>query len=265
LPTGDVGGGASVDPFTGAAVGAATADQTATPVSSGGSQTVLIVSSIVAALFAVMLVGAFVMYRLKRKKSKVVDNNKRGTMMLENGIFDAVPRANPKADFTIEDFAAAPNGLYEEEDDSAVEKKPQIPKITTQLSDAQPSATPLTPWGSKSVTDGNSLIFSSPYEHADTEYHISEDHVFGAPMYVVPRVGVAGINLTTPNAAAVAQNAQNARANSPTNPRHSMEWPAEFDDDPLNPEFGFEIPYGANMAATDGIEEFPDVPTFGKK
>jgi len=253
-------GGASADPFAGAA---SAESQNAAPISSGGggNQTVLIVSSVVAALFAVMLVGAFVMYRIKRKKS-AEKQDKRSTMMLENGIFDAVPRANPKADFTIEDFAAAPNGLYEGDDDAAVEKKPQIPKITTQLSDAQPSAAPLTPWGSKSGPEVTNLIFSSPYEAADTEYHISEDHVFGAPMYVVPRVGVAGINLTTPNAAAVAQS---ARANSPPNPRHSMEWPAEFDDDPLNPEFGYEIPYGANMAATDGMEAFPDVPTYERK
>jgi flagellar basal body-associated protein FliL len=249
--------GASVDPFPTVSAESQTAG---TSMNQGGSATVLIVSSIVAALFAVMLIGAFVMYRMKKNKQKddSVDG-KRASANLENGIFDAVPRANPKAEFTIEDFAAAPNGLYEEEDEKHVEKKTQIPQITTQFADHPANTTPLTPWGSKSGADSG-LIFSSPYEHADTEYHISEDHVFGAPMYVVPRVGVAGINLTTPNAAAVAQNAQN----SPTNPRHSMEWPAEFDDDPLNPEFGFEIPYGANMAAVDGIEEFPDVPTFGK-
>jgi len=219
-----------------------------------------------------MLIGAFIMYRIKKRRdspSLDKDPGKRGTLMLENGIFDAVPRSSAKADFTIEDFAAAPNGLYEEEEEAVkAEKKPNIPLIKTQFANLSGEGggggamgTPLTPWGSKSGAElGGSLIFSSPYENADTEYHISEDHVFGAPMYVIPRIGVSGVNLTTPNAAAVAQAAEKQQESH--NPRHTMEWPAEFDDDPLNPEFGFEIPYGANLAAVDGIEEFPDVPSF---
>jgi len=248
-PMPDQVAGASADPFPTAVAEGQNAGNTIT---SGSNTTVLIVSSVIAGLFAVLLVGAFVMYRLKKRNSK--DEGKRNSN-LENGIFDAVPRANPKQDFTIEDFAAAPGGLYEE--DKNVEKKPQIPQITTTEPEGRTTPPPLTPWGSKAGPEVSNLIFSSPYEAADTEYHISEDHVFGAPMYVVPRVGVAGINLTTPNAAAVAQNTMQRQ-------RHSMEWPAEFDDDPLNPEFGFEIPYGANMGTLDGIEEFPEVPSTFK-
>lgn len=177
----DVGGASAADPFPTTTVAEGqTAGNTIAP--SGSSATVMIVSSVIAGLFAVLLVGAFVMYRLKKRRASHDDDvqGKRSSNTLENGIFDAVPRANPKAEFTIEDFAAAPSAMYEG-DTNHVEKKPQIPQITTSFEDVSSPAPPLTPWGSKSGAEVNSLIFASPYEAADTEYHISEDHVFGAP------------------------------------------------------------------------------------
>jgi len=276
-----------------------------TAAGSRSSPTVLIVGTVCAAMFAVLLVAAFVVYKRRQtRQAEMVDKRKTG---IEDGIFEVVPKGQ-NTDFTFEDFSAAPTGLYEreaitpppveqhavdDEDDvmreveSITRKTPRI--ITTSISrNAVPEETVRTPWGSKD------LIFASPYAPTDTGYHIADDHVFGAPVYGVPRVGVSGVGNSgvspyTPNAAAVAAavvSAVQGTANVvrvsggkkningiPTERRHSMEWPAEFDDpedDPLglanssssassnNTGAVVDLGYGANMV--DEVEEFPDVP-----
>jgi len=277
-----------------------------TAAGSRSSPTALIVGTVCAAMFAVLLVAAFVVYKRRQtRQAEMVDKRMSGGGGggIEDGIFEVVPKG-PNTDFTFEDFSAAPTGLYEREaitpppvEQHAVDDEDDVMRevdaitrgtpriITANLGrNAVPEETVKTPWGSKD------LIFASPYAPTDTGYHIADEHVYGAPVYGVPRVGVSGVGSSgvsayTPNAAAVAAavvSAVQGTANVvrvsggkkningiPTERRHSMEWPAEFDDpedDPLglanstaNTEGAVvDLGYGANMV--DEVEEFPDVP-----
>jgi len=277
------------------------------------SPTVLIVGTVCAALFAVLLIGAFVVYKRRQSQGKTDAMNKRHSG-IEDGIFEVVPKGGKDTEFTFEDFATAPTGLYEREAitpppleqhsavdydeddvmrevDAITRKAPRISILTSSTTAASAGGggvgrmsppLPETPWGSKD------LIFASPYTPTDTGYHIADEHVYGAPVYGVPRVGVSGVGTSgvsayTPNAAAVAAavvSAVQGTANVvrvsggkkningiPSERRHSMEWPAEFDDpedDPLGltessaAAAAVDLGYGANMV--DEVEEFPDVP-----
>jgi len=262
------------------------AQSVSSPSTDHTAPTTLIVGAVCGVLFAVFLVAVFVMHR--RRPSKSVLNGRNG---IEDGIFDVVPKT-ANTDFTIEDFSAAPTGLYQREsvtppplqqhviDDDvmrevdAVTRGPRI--VTTNLGRRSPQLD--TPWGSKN------LIFASPYSPSDTGYHVSDDHVLGSPVYGVPRVGVSsgasGVSPTTPNAAAVAAAVASAVRGTTTNVvrvsggrrkmpggvsaerRHSMEWPAEFDDDDplglMDSQAAVDLGFGAT--GNYDFEDFPDVP-----
>lgn len=261
----------------------------------GGNPTILIVSLICGAMFAMLLVGAFVFHRRKQSRTKnappVLPSN---THELEDGIFDAVPKPKPgNMDFTIEDFTAAPIGLYDREANKSPPPPSTMPVFEINMEAVDGNKRPLSaipkhmlinttaPFSPTLPESGRStpltsrdVIFSSPFSPTDTGYHIAEDQVFGAPMYGLrstsPKTPTTQPTYS-PNTAAIAAAVVSAvqgtasAQHSPTfmknESRMSMDWPSAFDDEPYGSDARIvDLGYGANMAGDDDVEEFPDVP-----